>query len=134
MVTTLRAELKSGNGGATVDKFSHSWINIIIWEKYIETFKPHTIKDAPFILIIDPKNDKQYYSTPVEDDVVKNFFGLMSGISGGSIKPKPKDELWGLISIFPWKNSELADGRIFIFTSMITILAAILANDEKSGW
>ena len=85
---------KANQGAEWTNTFNVAHMDGNHWEKYIETFKPHTKKDYPFILIIDPKDDKKYYSrligTQAVDEVAK---GLMNEIIGAVEKPKNKDEL-----------------------------------------
>lgn len=61
--------------------FSVSWIDGYKWKAYIETFKPHTTDDYPFILIIDPKDDKKYYSKAIKDQSAsQTALDLITGI------------------------------------------------------
>lgn len=79
---------------AWTSNFSISWIDGFKWKAYIETFKPHTMADYPFILIIDPKDDKKYYSKLIKDKTAsQTALDLINGIERNEETPKNKDEL-----------------------------------------
>lgn len=51
--------------------------------------------DYPFILIIDPKDDKKYYSKMITDkSAAETALDLINGIEKNEETPKNKDELW----------------------------------------
>lgn len=64
--------------------FNPSYINGVNWNKYIETFKPHTSADYPFVLIIDPNDDKHYWSRLWDKttDISQLAISLMEEIIG----------------------------------------------------
>lgn len=74
--------------------FNLAFIDGNHWEKYIETFKPHTKADYPFFLIINPTDDKKYWSRLIGTaDPIQTVGTLLNEISGEIEKPKNKDEL-----------------------------------------
>lgn len=89
----MAAAMKKGPEWAK--HFNPSYINGVHWEKYIETFKPHNKADYPFILIIDPNDEKKYYSKlwNKKDDIAEVAIELMNGIINKTETVKNKDEL-----------------------------------------
>lgn len=74
--------------------FNIAYINGDTWERYIETFKPHSKKDYPFILVINPNDDKTYWSKPIEGKPVAEVIAeLHKEIEVDGVKPVNKDEL-----------------------------------------
>eukprot|EP00703_Trepomonas_sp_PC1_P003857 JAP92749.1 Protein disulfide isomerase [Trepomonas sp. PC1] len=77
------------------EHFNIAWMNGTQWDKFVETFKPHTKEDYPMLLVINSKDDKQFWSRLLEDDdnIPEAIERLHNEIETQIEMPKPKDEL-----------------------------------------
>lgn len=64
-VEELRASIKTMKKSPY---FNIVWMNGTQWDKYVETFKPHNKEDYPMLLVINPKDEKQFWSRLLEED------------------------------------------------------------------
>eukprot|EP00703_Trepomonas_sp_PC1_P004305 JAP92301.1 Protein disulfide isomerase [Trepomonas sp. PC1] len=75
--------------------YNLAYIDAVKWDKYIETFKKHRTTDIPFLLVLDPKDDDNYYSRLIRKDKnIKEIIDtLVKDIDTGIETLKNKDEL-----------------------------------------
>ncbi|CAL6005725.1 Protein_disulfide isomerase PDI2 [Hexamita inflata] len=94
MVADFKKAVRGYPEGDYQKAFNLAWIDGQKWEKYIESFKPHNKEDYPFILIINPDDEKKFWSRKLDGKTPGVVaLELMKEIVADVEKPKGKDEL-----------------------------------------
>ncbi|CAL6023161.1 Protein_disulfide isomerase PDI2 [Hexamita inflata] len=99
LLQNMQDKVQEMKGGEWQSYYQIIYMDVDQWTSLVESFTPHTKKDAPFLLIYNPQDPDNYYDRKIENEenIADETYQFMQDVMGGKEWPKYKGE---------WKKDE----------------------------